>query len=329
MRAHHVQSQHLVDLSKQAVEFAGKTYRYIISVIDVFSRFLWLTPLSSKSSRHTARELKKIYKRHGPPDCLQSDQGLEFYGHVESLCKRYKIRRIRSRPYHPQSQGKVERSHRRLRAKMMYDLLATKRKGINWAKNLPTYCRILNEEKKEELGWLSPFEVYYGRKSNVVTKAALDNYDIDSCLAGSLKTPNRKDFSKHHVGVKNIRKRAKSYNRKLEKQMIYRHMPRNPRPREYKPGEKVLRRLKLRKGMIAPKRRHVLKGKVISRNLKTSMYSFIHQSKFTRTGAAVDFCRRYHKHLLSRRENKEERTGAKEAGTLASKEISDSFNSKG
>jgi len=65
-----------------------------------------------------------------------------------------------------------------------------KGEGVNWFKNLPTYCRILNEEKKEELGWLSPFEVYYGRKSNVVVKAALEDYDIDGCQ-GSLKSPSR------------------------------------------------------------------------------------------------------------------------------------------
>ena len=87
--------------------------------MDVFSRYLWLVPLPTKSSRDIARELKKIYERDGPPDRLQSDQGLEFHGRVENICKRYKIRRIRSRPYHPQSQGKVERSHRRLRDKMM------------------------------------------------------------------------------------------------------------------------------------------------------------------------------------------------------------------
>ena len=116
-----------------------------------------------------ARELKKIYERDGPPDRLQSDQGLEFHGHVENICKNYKIRRIRSRPYHPQSQGKVERLHRRLHDKMMFDLLAMNWKGINWAINLPMSCRVLNEERKEELGRLSPFEVYYGQKSNVVT----------------------------------------------------------------------------------------------------------------------------------------------------------------
>ena len=59
VRAHHVQSQHqvdLVDLSKEPVELGGKSYRYILSVMDVFSRYLWLVPLSTKSSRGIARD---------------------------------------------------------------------------------------------------------------------------------------------------------------------------------------------------------------------------------------------------------------------------------
>lgn len=122
VRAQHVQSQHqidLIDLSREPVQLGGKTYWYILSIMDVFSRYLWLAPLSTKSSRDIARELKKIYDRHGPPD--RPRPGVE---NVENICKKYKIQRIRSRPYHPQSQGKVERSHRRLRDKMMYDSLA-------------------------------------------------------------------------------------------------------------------------------------------------------------------------------------------------------------
>ena len=76
----------------------------------------------------------------------------------------------------------------------MYDLLAMKGRGINWAKNLPSYCRMPNEETKKELGWLSPFEVYYGRKSNIVAKASLENYDIDSCPSESLKPPKGKTY---------------------------------------------------------------------------------------------------------------------------------------
>ena len=40
--------------------------------------------------------------------------------------------------------------------------------GVNWVKNLPCYATILNEGAREELGWKSPFGIYYGRKSNAI-----------------------------------------------------------------------------------------------------------------------------------------------------------------
>ena len=83
------------------------------------------------------------------------------------------------------------------------------------------------QRKKEELGWLRSLKVYYGQKSKVVTKASLENYDNDSCPSESLKTPKRKDLSKHHMTIENIRKRAKSYNQKLEKGIMDKHMHRS------------------------------------------------------------------------------------------------------
>lgn len=76
-----------------------------------------------------------------------------------------------------------------------------------------------------------------------MTKASLENYDIDSCHSESFKTPKWKDLSKHHEAVENMRKRAKSYNRKLEKRMMDKHMRRNRPPTEYKPGDKGKGRL--------------------------------------------------------------------------------------
>jgi len=90
--------------------------------------------------------------------------------------------------------------------------LAIEGKGINWTKNLPRYCRVLNDKKKDELRWLSPFEVYYEPKLNVVTKASLENYDIDSCRSESLKIPKGKTCLNGHLAVTDIRKWAKSYN---------------------------------------------------------------------------------------------------------------------
>ena len=51
-------------------------------------------------------------------------------------------------------------------------MVKLKNKGVNWVKNVPDYMRVLNELAREELGWQSPFEVYYGRKSNFVVKAS-------------------------------------------------------------------------------------------------------------------------------------------------------------
>ena len=46
-----------------------------------------------------------IYKR------AQSDHGTEFQGAVKVFFKRCRIQYITSRAYHPQAQGKIERSH--------------------------------------------------------------------------------------------------------------------------------------------------------------------------------------------------------------------------
>ena len=115
-----IQGQHqidLMDLSKEAVGHNTCVYKYVLSVMDIFSRYLWLWPLEKKSSQHISRALQKIYSEHSPPNRLQNDQRKEFKGKVRPLCKQLKIKLIKSRPYHPQSQGKVERSHRRLRKK--------------------------------------------------------------------------------------------------------------------------------------------------------------------------------------------------------------------
>ena len=52
----------------------------------------------------------------------------------------------------------------------MYHLITQDRAGVNWARNLPQYMKCLNNEKREELGWKSPFEVYFGRKHNELVK---------------------------------------------------------------------------------------------------------------------------------------------------------------
>ena len=55
----------------------NKGNKYILIVIDVFSKFVWAHPLKSKMGREVATAFKKILKNL--PKNLQTDQGKEFY----------------------------------------------------------------------------------------------------------------------------------------------------------------------------------------------------------------------------------------------------------
>ena len=97
----------LVDMSKYPVPTEGTHYRYILVVLDVFSRFLFLRPITSKSSSLVASVLLQLFSDIGPPLRIQSDQGTEFKGVVHTLMTSLGVHIIHSTPYHPQSQGKV------------------------------------------------------------------------------------------------------------------------------------------------------------------------------------------------------------------------------
>jgi transposase InsO family protein len=178
-----------MDLGKSGrVTMNVMSYRYVLSVIDIFSRFVWLRAMSGKTSKDIAKSLQSIYYEHGPPRVIQCDQGTEFKGAIKKMCKRFETKIICSRPYHPQSQGKVERSHMTLRSKIEYDLAKMCEKGVNWASGLPIYQRILNEDPKEVLAYHTPFEVYYGRKCNSF-KTAITNSEVAACCE-----PTRNDL---------------------------------------------------------------------------------------------------------------------------------------
>ncbi|KAJ8300419.1 hypothetical protein KUTeg_021938 [Tegillarca granosa] len=136
----------LVDLSSISVTLENVSYRNVLSVKDVFSRFLWLRAIPNKNSDTVANELYKIYIKFRQPKILQSDQGSEFKGSVIKLCSELNTKLIYSSSGHPQSQGKSERSHRTWKEKLQRDILLTKtRRDCDWVTGLPALQRIYNE----------------------------------------------------------------------------------------------------------------------------------------------------------------------------------------
>ena len=67
--------------------------------------------------------LLSYFRVFGPPKIVQSDNGGEFLGETDIFLERLGVKHIRGRPYHPQSQGKCERSHGTWKEKIRFDLL--------------------------------------------------------------------------------------------------------------------------------------------------------------------------------------------------------------
>ena len=273
IRASAVQKRHqidLINLNKYHVLHGGKIYRYVLSVMDVFSRYLWLKPLTSKESSEVARALLNIYIEHGPPTIIQHDRGGEFRRSVSKLMQKLSVRVIMSAPYHPETQGKVERSHRSFRIKLKFDLVTLKKRGVNWVNNLQRYAASLNDDAREELKWRTPFEVYFGRKNNIlVAPLRVDPNAV--CTENRRPGPTKtSDYDKFNDCQNKIRKAAGKASKRCADRMVKRSSRKNP-PSIYNAKDRVLIRLKDRKHHV-PRKYHVLPGTVLEANYKSNRY---------------------------------------------------------
>src|SRR6185312_16349167 len=81
---------HMCDLLRLTNDTVNKkTYKWVLTVIDVASHFKWAVPLTSKNSSEVAKAFKKIYDNPNIPltwpDLLQSDGGREFMGETSKI----------------------------------------------------------------------------------------------------------------------------------------------------------------------------------------------------------------------------------------------------
>ena len=150
-------------------------------------------------------------------------------------------------------------------------ILAMKKAEVNWVKALPSYTEALNQDPKEELAWKSPFEIYFGRKPNVVHNTGntcAKEWDLPLGKYEDMVRPRSKDFRLHSKQVKATTKQALSATEKCPNRMVNKETKKHS-PSIYDIGETVLIRY-LPDGSKIVKKRYVLEGKILKRNLNQS-----------------------------------------------------------
>ena len=88
--------------------------RYILTVVDYFTKHVEAKSLADQEARTVARVLlNEFVSRYGVPYVLHTDQGANFESNLfKKLCQMLNIMKTRTTSYQPQSDGQVERIHR-------------------------------------------------------------------------------------------------------------------------------------------------------------------------------------------------------------------------
>ncbi|CAF0845531.1 unnamed protein product [Adineta steineri] len=136
--------------------------KYIISLTDVLSKFVVTRAVRDNSALTAVRFLKEdVISKFGTPRCILTDNGTHFTSALTNeLIKQIGATHLYSTPYHPETNGQVERYNSTMDAKIA--ALSNIRK-TNWDDQLPfvtfNYNTSIHSSNKQV-----PFEMMYGRK---------------------------------------------------------------------------------------------------------------------------------------------------------------------
>ena len=132
----------------------------VLVVVDHFTRFVQAYVTKDQTARTVAKILyDRYFSVFGFPRRLMSDQARAFCGTViTQMCDYLRIDKIRTSPYHPQSNGQVERVHQTL-LRMIGKLEEEKRR--NWPTHLGSVVHAYNTTRSLVTGF-SPHYLMFG-----------------------------------------------------------------------------------------------------------------------------------------------------------------------
>lgn len=89
--------------------------KYVVVVADYFTKWVEAYPMPNMEAKTVAELFVSQFVCHfGVPEVLHTDQGRNFESNLLKVCKLLGVAKTRTTPYHPQSDGLVERFNRTL-----------------------------------------------------------------------------------------------------------------------------------------------------------------------------------------------------------------------
>ena len=105
------------DLIGPLPESSEGNFRYCLTALDLFSRYLYLVPLKNKKAETVASGFEwGVVARGGGVEAVYTDRGTEWLNHTFSkVCDSLAVRHTYTLPYSPSANGALERVHRTIK----------------------------------------------------------------------------------------------------------------------------------------------------------------------------------------------------------------------
>ena len=135
--------------------------KYIISLTDVLSKFVITKAVRDCTAATAARFVtEEVILKYGTPKCILTDNGTHFTASMMSnLFKRIGVTHLYSTPYHPMTNGQIERYNATMDSKIA---ALSNENRTNWDEQLPFVTFNYNTSIHTTTGQI-PFEMMYGR----------------------------------------------------------------------------------------------------------------------------------------------------------------------
>ena len=156
--------------------------RYLLTVIDVFSRYAWAVPIAKKSGAAVREAFRELFRQAGArrPKHLHTDKGKEFFNHeVQGLLRAEGVHHFASES--DQKAALVERFNRTLKLRMAHYLTGTN--SLRYIDVLPKLLSGYNASVHRSIG-MAPRDVTKTKEAELWRKL------YGSAVAGTFTTPS-------------------------------------------------------------------------------------------------------------------------------------------
>ena len=202
-----------------------KGNRYIVVAMDYFTKWPEAKALPDATAKEVSNFIyEDIICRHGCPEKIISDRGTHFNNQImDELMKKFQIKHRFSTPYHPQTNGLVERFNRTL----CESLAKLSDEGKDWDRYISSVL-FAYRTKQHGSTEIQPFYLMYGRNVRMTKDEDDKEITLTEWIGNLIER------------LPKIRLKAKEMNMKAQTKQKEYHDKMIKKNHEFEIGEKVL-----------------------------------------------------------------------------------------